>query len=134
METVNLMPAEKPAMEVEPKAPALELVKEEKNAPGKKPRAPKARPVEELVEASYKSLTEKEKELLIEFYKEQLTIADNKIEQFKQNADAAFKRARNVEENFNSMEAYYKERLAYLTNSTKIFYQSVCLATKGDVK
>lgn len=134
-EVTNMMPATE-----EVKTPALTLVpKEEMDEPKSKKksvktRAPKARPVEELVEAPTKNMTDKEKDNLIEYFKEQIIIADNKIEQYKQNSEAAFKRARNVEDEFKAMEAYYKDRLAYLTNSTRIFYQSVCLATKGDVK
>lgn len=134
-EVKNLMPAEKPVEEA--KKPALTIVpKENENEPStkRKPRAPKARPVEDLTEASTKGMTDKEKDLLIDHLREQIVLANNKIEQFKQSTNSAFERARKVEDNFEAMENYYKERLAYLTNSAKIFYQSVCLATKGDVK
>ena len=122
----------------EAEKPKLEIVKEQKdeNRPKKerKPRAPKARPIEELVEAPTKSLTEKEAVALIEYLKEQVILADNKIDALKQNIEAAYSRVRKTEDEFKSMETYYKERLAYVLNNTKSFYQSVCLATKGDVK
>lgn len=132
-EVTNLMPAERPVEETA--KPALTIVpKENENEPKKKTRAPKARPIEELVDAPTKGMTEKEAILLIDHLREQLVMADNKIEQYKQSTNSAFERARKIENDFNAMENYYKERLAYLTNSAKIFCQSVCLATKGDVK
>ena len=116
----------------------LEIVKESKDiATPKKPKktkAPKARPVEELVDANVKQMTEKEKDALILFLKEQLTIATNKIEQYKLNAESAFASTRNIEDSFNAMEDYYMNRMNYIRETAKSFYQSVCLATKGDVK
>ena len=121
--------------------PALALVPNDnepvdtpKRKTERKPRAPKSRPIEELVEAPTKSLTEKEAVALIDYLKEQVILADNKIDALKQNIEAAYSRVRKTEDEFKSMETYYKERLAYVLNNTKSFYQSVCLATKGDVK
>lgn len=123
----------KPVKEMaEAEKPKLEIVKEPKKE--RKPRAPKARAVEELVNVPLKNMTDKEKDLIIEKQKEELTIANNKINELKQNIEAAYKRARSIEDDYKAMEAYYKERMAFIANNTRTFYQSICLATKGDVK
>lgn len=136
MNTTTKLPAERPVEEAN--KPALTIVPNEepttKKKRTRKPNAPKPRTVEELATASCKSMSDKEKDILINDMREKLTVAENKIYELKLNCDAAYKRARSVEEDFKSMETYYKERLAYITMNTKMFYQSVCLATKGDVK
>lgn len=98
------------------------------------PKAPKARPVDELVDANVKQMTEKEKDALITHLKEQLTIATNKIEQLRLNIESAYTQVRNMEDSFNAMETYYMGRMDYIKETSKAFYQSICLATKGDVK
>ena len=130
----DLTIADKPVEEANKPALTLVPAEEKKAKKTKAPRAPRARAVEELLKAPKKSMSDKEKDILLEYYEEQIVLADNKIEAFKQNCDAAYSRARKVEENFNSMESYYKERLAFIHNNAKNFYQSICLATKGDVK
>ena len=123
----------------EAEKPALRIVEQDKPQPRKKSgkakaRAAKARPVEELAGIPVKQMTDKEKENYIEHLREQLTIADNKVEQYKQNNESVFAQVRMMEDNFNAMESYFTDRLNYVQEAAKNFYKSVCLATKGDVK
>lgn len=128
---------EKPALTVVKDVPKEESVDPAKAKVADKKiakKAPKARPVEELVNVPPKNMTDKEKDKFITFLQEQLTVAENKIAQFKQNSEAAFTQMRQMEDNFDAMEAYYRDRMAFIQNNAKNFYQSICLATKGDVK
>lgn len=111
-----------------------EFTPDENPQPKKRTRAPKARSIDELVEVPVKNMTDKEKTIYIEHLQEELLLANNKIEHFKNSNESALKQTRYIEENFESMEAFYKERMAFIQNNAKNFYQSICLATKGDVK
>lgn len=109
-------------------------LEERKEATPKKPKTRKARKAEELVDASLKSMSDKEKDILINYFKEELTKAGNQIEEFKHNAESAYEKVRMTENQMHSMETFINERLQYIDEAAKAFYKSICLATKGDVK
>ena len=99
-----------------------------------KKRAPKARKAEELVDAPLKGMSDKEKDILINHFKAELTKAKNQIEEFKNNAASAFEQTRQAERNIEAQNAFIEERFRFIDEAAKTFYKSICLATKGDVK
>lgn len=100
----------------------------------RKPRAPKARDIEELVNEATKKMTDKEKDILIEYLREEILKKDTQIEFHKSNTQAALEKAQLAERQFASMEAYYADRQEYITDQVKAFANAVLLATKGKIK
>lgn len=100
----------------------------------RKPKAPKARNVEELVHEATKKMTDKEKDILIEYLREEILKKDTQIEFHKSNTQAALEKAQLAERQFATMEAYYADRQEYITDQVKAFANAVLLATKGKIK
>ena len=113
-------------------------VLEEKKAPVKKAekkaakkRAPKARKVEELVNEATKKMTDKEKDVLIKFLREDATKMKNQIEALKQNIESAYAKVNKVEEQYNAMEAFYRNNLEYIDGQVVAFANAVRRSTVG---
>ena len=106
-------------------------VEEVKEKPAKRGRAPKARKVEELIKEATKKMTDKEKDILIAFLREDTTQLKNTIEELKGTIESAFNQCRQVEAQYEAMEKYYKESLQYIDGQVIAFAQAVRKSTVG---
>ena len=109
-----------------------EAKKEEK--PVKKERAPKARKIEELINESTKKMTDKEKDLLIKFLKEDSNKMQNQIAELKMNIESAFRKVNQIDEQYKAMEAFYKSNLEYIDGQVIAFANAVRKSTVGGVQ
>ena len=107
----------------EPKAPKKE----------KKPRAPRARKPEELISEATKNMSDKEKDILIKFLKENTTMLKNKMEELNRNIESAYRKANQLEEQYKSMEAFYQENLKYIDGQVVAMVNAVRKSTVGGV-
>lgn len=98
-----------------------------------KARKPKARKVEELIELSVAKLTDKEKEILIKYLKEEVIKATNMAENYKQNCTTAYEKLSRADNEFKAMEDYYKNSLGYINQQMVAFSQAVQRATIGGI-
>ncbi len=111
------------------KEPTKEPVKETTKQKRVKPRK-----IEELMEASTRTMSDKEKDILIKYLKEEFTLSKNQITQLQNNIEQAYKKVNYTEDSAQKMESYFTERLGYISDAAKTFYRSILLATKGDIK
>ena len=113
---------------------ATEIPKE--NDEPKKVRKPreKVRSVEECFDLPVTKLTDKEKNNLIKELKEALTLATNKVDAYKQNAESAFGQTRQMEEQYKATEKYFKDQLKYIDMQVQAFHTAVNQAIKGGVE
>lgn len=122
--------------EVNVEAAVVEAVPEEvkekpkKKAP-KQPRKPRARKVEELVEEATKKMTDKEKDLLIAFLREDSTKLNNQILALKQNIESAYAKVNQIQADYESMERFYRESLQYIDGQVVAFANAVRKSTVG---
>lgn len=107
--------------------------KSEKVEATAKPKKRKARDNAELIEASIKSMTDKEKENLINYLKEDVLGLENKLKALKSNCEAAYEKLRMMENDYNAMEAYYKERMSYIDEQASAFYKAIRLSIVGGI-
>jgi hypothetical protein len=127
----NVMPV--PTMEISEEKQAIEPKKT------RKPRATtkasdsvkKNRDVEELVNIAPKNMTEKEKEKLINHYNSEMQLKDGKILALQNNCEQAYAKLRRVEEDYASMERFYRERLAFVDQQLTAFNNAVKLSIGG---
>ena len=109
-----------------------EAVTEEKPAKKtRKPRAPKARKVEELIEEATRKMSDKEKDLLISFLREDTTQLKNTIDALKQNIEASYAKCREIEAQYEAMENFYKGSLKYIDDQLVAFAEAVRRSTVG---
>lgn len=109
-----------------------EAVIEEKPAKKtRKPRAPKARKVEELIEEATRKMSDKEKDLLISFLREDTTQLKNTIDALKQNIEASYAKCREIEAQYEAMENFYKGSLKYIDDQLVAFAEAVRRSTVG---
>lgn len=99
----------------------------EKTVKETKPRKPreKVRPTVECLALPLSKLTDKEKDNLIKELKEAVSVATNKEQHYKANAESAFEQTRQMEEQFKAMEKYYKDQLKYVSNQLSAFNAAV---------
>ena len=119
----------------EPLAVTDNAVTEEKEekAVTRKPRV-KTRNAEELLEATIKSMSEKEKNLLINHLREELNKKNTQIDLLQNNTKSAFEQTRQTEQQYDAMENYYRDRLGYIDNQVRAFTDAIRLAIVGGTK
>ncbi len=102
-------------------------------APAKKPRKPreKVRPIDEIYDLPVNKLSDKEKESLIKYMKENITLLRNQACEYKQNAEGAFERARNTEQRYKAMEKFYIDSFIEVNIQLKAFSKAVEKITGG---
>lgn len=98
----------------------------------RKPRE-KVRSVDECFELPVGKLTDKEKDNLIKALKEELNLAMNKMDAYKQNAESSFNKTRQSEEQYKAMEQFYRGRLQYVDNQLNAFHAAINEAIKGGI-
>lgn len=96
-----------------------------------KTRAPKARKVEDLINETTKKMTDKEKDILIKFLREDNNRLSNQISSLRQNIEAAYAKVNKVEEAYNAMEAFYRNNLEYIDGQVVAFANAVRKSTVG---
>lgn len=96
-----------------------------------KPRKPRARKVEELINEATKKMTDKEKDILISFLREDSTKLNNQIVSLKQTIESAFAQCRELEKQYESMEKYYRDSLQYIDGQVIAFANAVRKSTVG---
>ena len=109
--------------------PEETVVTEEKKE--KQTRKPRARKVEELVEEATKKMTDKEKDLLIAFLREDSNKLNNQILALKENIESAYAKVNQIQENYNAMERFYQESLQYIDGQVIAFVNAVRKSTVG---
>lgn len=117
--------------EVQEVIPEVTETKPEKKKTSKKSRAPKARKVEDLIDEATKKMTDKEKDLLISFLREDTTQLKNTIEALKQNIESAYAQCRELEAQYEAMEKFYRDSLAYIDGQVIAFANAVRKSTVG---
>lgn len=114
-----------------------EPVETEEKKPEKKKtkqtRKPRARKVEELVEEATKKMTDKEKDLLISFLREDTVQLRNTIDALKQNIESAYAKCREIETQYEAMERFYKDSLQYIDGQVIAFANAVRKSTVGGI-
>lgn len=100
----------------------------------RKPRAPKARKVEELIEEATKKMSDKEKDLLIEYLRTDTGKLKQQIEELNHTIESAFKQVQLVQEQYNAMEKYYQESLQYIDGQVTAFANAVRKSTVGGTR
>lgn len=110
-----------------------ETVKEKPNKETKKVRKPreKVRAIEEIINLPETKLTDKEKVKLIKALKEEVSIATQKYEAYKQTTESSFEKARNIENRYEEMEAFYRKLLRYVDTQVNSFHDAINQAIKG---
>lgn len=98
-----------------------------------KPKRRKTRDIEELLKAATKGMTDKEKENLINYLKENILGMENKVEALRKNCEAAYEKLRMMEDDYKAMEAYYKERMQYINEQTTAFHKAIKLSIVGGI-
>ena len=96
----------------------------------RKPRE-KVRSVDECFELPVTKLTDKEKNNLINELKEALNQAVNQADAYKQNAQAAYEKVRNTEDQYKEMEKFYRNKLKYVDAQTTAFKAAIDEALRG---
>ncbi len=96
-----------------------------------KPRKPRARKVEDLINEATKKMTDKEKDILIAFLREDSNKLKNQISSLKQTVESAFAQCREVEAQYESMENFYRDSLKYIDGQVVAFANAVRKSTVG---
>lgn len=94
-----------------------------------KPKAPKARKIGFLLEESTKKMTDKEKDLLIKYLRENETKLNNQIKALTDNLDSAYKKMHQIEDQYGSMEAYYRKNFNYINDQLTAFAAAIRRST-----
>ena len=79
-------------------------------------------------------MTDKEKDLLISFLREDTTQLKNTIEALKQNIESAYAKCREIEAQYDAMEQFYRESLQYIDGQVIAFANAVRKSTIAGVK
>ena len=96
-------------------------------------RTPKIRSIDQLIELSVDSMTGAEAKVFAKYLKEQLLLAETRIEEYKHNIEST--RAQDTQniQRAEAMERYYRARFNHIENVIKSAHESIILATKGDI-
>lgn len=98
-------------------------------APTRKTRE-KARPVNFLVDAPVKSMSDKEKTLLIEHYKLENNRLAQQVESYRNNAEAAFEKARMFENCCNDVAKQANLKFNDIIQAVSVMYKTINLIAK----
>lgn len=100
----------------------------------RKPRE-KVRPLDELKTIeNVKSLSEKEKTILIEHYRAELNRTTAACNSYKANAEAAFEKARMLENAYNHNIEVNNAKLNDVVQAASTFYKTIYLIAKDGTK
>ena len=91
----------------------------------------KTRELDEIISLATKDLTDKEKVKLITYLKSEMHLMENKLNALQNNCEQAYAQARKCEEEYASMERYYKDRLKFIDQQLTAFGTAVRLSIVG---
>ena len=131
MSEVNVEAAVVEAVPEEVVEPATTEEPKPKKKAAKTTRKPRARKVEELIEEATKKMSDKEKDVLIAFLREDSNKLNNQILALKQNIEAAYAKVNQIEEQYKAMEAFYQSNLEYIDGQVVAFANAVRRSTVG---
>ena len=94
---------------------------------------PRARKVEDLIEEATKKMTDKEKDLLISFLREDTNKLKNQIDTLNHTIESAFAQVNQVKEDYAAMERFYRESLQYIDGQVVAFANAVRKSTVGGI-
>lgn len=97
-------------------------------------RAPRARKVEELINEATKKMTDKEKDILIAFLRQDTTVLKNQITALKDNIEAVHTKMHMLEKQYEDMEKFYRDNLAYIDGQVLAMVNAVRRSTVGGAK
>ena len=76
-------------------------------------------------------MSDKEKDLLIAFLREDTTKLKNQIDALKQNIESAYAKVNQVQAEYEAMERFYQESLQYIDGQVIAFANAVRKSTIG---
>lgn len=101
----------------------------------RKPRTTKTisavRDLSELRDIEPKKMTDAEKNLLIEAQKKELVMLRTKADALSENCKRAYEKCNLYESDFNRMDTFYREKLAFVAEQMNAFQKTIKLATGG---
>lgn len=102
------------------------------NEPAKRtaPKREKSRPVEELKEASVRGMSTAELKKLVEALKEELSIAEGKVSDYKTNCDRAYEALRKTRDEANSVMMELNAKVKFMEQAVGTCYSSILMANK----
>lgn len=116
--------------EATPEVTTPESVEEKKPAKKtKQTRKPRARKVEDLIEEATRKMTDKEKDLLIAFLREDTNKLNNQILALKQNIESAYEKVNLIQADYEAMEKFYRDALQYIDGQVIAFANAVRKST-----
>ena len=127
MENTVVMMAE-PAVE---ETPEVTPVKKQRKPRTTKPKTTKPRDLEELKYAEIKTMTDKEKEILIHAQADELGALRAQNEALRNNCEMAYEKCRLYEDDFKKMDTFYRDKLNFVTEQMNAFHRTIRLATTG---
>ena len=110
-------------------------VEETVKAEPKKTRKPreKVRKPEELMEVRLGSMTEKEKEALIKYLKEQMNVKEQQIKLYEQNITTTREQLQESQMLLEKCESFYRNKLTYVNNQTNAFVETIKAGIAGGI-
>lgn len=102
-----------------------------KKKAAKTTRKPRARKVEELIEEATKKMSDKEKDILITFLREDTNKLKNQIDTLNHTIESAFTQVNQVKADYEAMERFYRESLQYIDGQVVAFANAVRKSTVG---
>lgn len=109
--------------------PAPSRLASEAPAPTRKTRE-KARPVNFLINAPVKSMSDKEKALLIEHYKLENNRLEQQVESYRRNAEEAFKKAQLFERGCDNITQQANLKFNDIMQAVSVMYKTINLIAK----
>ena len=100
----------------------------------KKTRVPKARKIEEVITLATKDMTDKEKENLINYLKEEINLKENQIGALKENIESTRKQLQEAQKMIDECELFYRSKLQYVDQQTNAFVAAVRASIVGGIK
>ena len=100
----------------------------------KKTRVPKARKIEEVITLATKDMTDKEKENLINYLKEEINLRENQIGALKENIESTRKQLQESQKMLDECELFYRSKLQYVDQQTNAFVAAVRASIVGGIK
>lgn len=99
----------------------------------KKPRAPKARSIEEIIKSPANKRTEKEKDLYISYLEDENQVLAAKNRELNINVQSFTEQLRRKENQFTQMEGHYRAVLQDVYDATKVHHKNISALLYGGV-
>ena len=107
------------------------VIKETENEEKIKAVKIKSRQVKNLIEIPVNEMTEKEKDSLIKYYREQITIKDVKIEELNKNIIATREQVQIQMKEVEKCDIFYRGEIKYIKDQLEVCMQAVDRSIMG---